>query len=61
MRMSPCVKSEPGPHAGPQHTCEEQGLGFRNTPARSRQHTWEGCRESRRCSRDTYPEFYITK
>ena len=22
---------------------------------------WEGCRESRRCSRDTYPESYITK
>ena len=22
---------------------------------------WEGCRESRRCSRDTYPETYITK
>jgi len=24
-------------------------------------HLWEGCRESRRCSRDTYPESYITK
>jgi hypothetical protein len=23
--------------------------------------TWEGFRESRRCSRDTYPESYITK
>ena len=23
--------------------------------------SWEGCRESRRCSRDTYPESYITK
>ena len=22
---------------------------------------WEGCRKSRRCSRDTYPESYITK
>ena len=22
---------------------------------------WEGCRESRRCSRDTYPESYTTK
>jgi len=22
---------------------------------------WEGCRESRRCSRDTHPESYITK
>ena len=22
---------------------------------------WEGCRESRKCSRDTYPESYITK
>ena len=22
---------------------------------------WEGCRESRRCPRDTYPESYITK
>jgi len=22
---------------------------------------WEGYRESRRCSRDTYPESYITK
>ena len=22
---------------------------------------WEGCRESRRCSRDTYPESYITE
>jgi len=22
---------------------------------------WEGCRESRRYSRDTYPESYITK
>ena len=22
---------------------------------------WEGCRESRRCSRDTYPESYVTK
>jgi len=22
---------------------------------------WEGCRESRRCSRDTYPESYISK
>ena len=22
---------------------------------------WEGCRESRRCSRDTYPESYIAK
>ena len=22
---------------------------------------WEGCRESRRCSRDTYPESHITK
>ena len=22
---------------------------------------WEGCRESRRCSRDTFPESYITK
>ena len=22
---------------------------------------WEGCRESRRCSRDTYLESYITK
>ena len=22
---------------------------------------WEGCRDSRRCSRDTYPESYITK
>ena len=22
---------------------------------------WEGCRESRRCSRDAYPESYITK
>jgi len=22
---------------------------------------WEGCHESRRCSRDTYPESYITK
>ena len=22
---------------------------------------WEGFRESRRCSRDTYPESYITK
>ena len=22
---------------------------------------WEGCRESRRCSRDTYSESYITK
>ena len=22
---------------------------------------WEGCRESRRCSRDIYPESYITK
>jgi len=22
---------------------------------------WEGCRESRSCSRDTYPESYITK
>jgi len=22
---------------------------------------WEGCRESRRCSRDTYPDSYITK
>jgi len=22
---------------------------------------WEGCRESRTCSRDTYPESYITK
>jgi hypothetical protein len=22
---------------------------------------WEGCRESRRCSRDTYPESYIIK
>jgi len=21
---------------------------------------WEGCRESRRCSRDTYPESYIS-
>ena len=32
----------------------------------SRDHTlagplWEGCRESRRCFRDTYPESYITK
>ena len=32
----------------------------------SRDHTlagplWEGCRESRRCSRDTYPESYITE
>jgi len=22
---------------------------------------WEGCRESRRCSRNTYPESYITQ
>ena len=22
---------------------------------------WEGCRESKRCSRDTYPESYITQ
>ena len=22
---------------------------------------WEGCRESRRCSRDTYPESYINE
>ena len=22
---------------------------------------WEGCRESRRCSRNTYPESYTTK
>ena len=22
---------------------------------------WEGCRENRRCSRDTYPELYVTK
>ena len=32
----------------------------------SRDHTlagplWEGCRESRRCSKDTYPESYITR
>jgi len=32
----------------------------------SRDHTlagplWEGCRKSRNCSRDTYPELYITK
>jgi len=49
------------------------GLGFQDeVPVgvleahASRDHTlagplWEGCRESRRCSRDTYPESYITK
>ena len=24
-------------------------------------YVWEGCRESRRCPRDTYPESYITR
>ena len=52
----------------------ESGPGFQvkhlqtkeQSPSGSRQHTgagplWEGCRESRRCSRDIYPGSYITK
>ena len=39
----------PNPEArNPKHEIIDSGL-------------WEGCRESRRCSRDTCPESYITK
>ena len=35
---------------------------YRSCPhAPSRFYLWEGCRESRKCSRDTYPKSYITK
>ena len=51
----------------PQHP---RGAAVRNDPdtvkvdnsgANESDRLWEGCRESRRCSRDTYPESYITK
>ena len=46
--------------------CQTQGWVGSTDFHSSRDHTlagplWEGFRESRRCSRDTYPESYITE
>ena len=37
------------------------GPGFQSKILDGHRVGWEGCRESRRCLRDTYPESYITK
>ena len=42
----------PGPLRSPNPVCYTKISKFCNM--------WEGCRESRKCSRDTYPESYIT-
>ena len=40
--------------------CASQTL-LAGAPPKKLDHVWEGYHESRRCSRDTYPDSYITK
>ena len=74
IQESTSLKYEPSPFAGEGHFlsgCEALQPGECNAcsvcgaevPSHPPPwlHHWEGYRESRRCSRDTYPESYITK